>query len=62
MMTRLTLSLTMALFGGALLMSSACAKEESAPSASVIAASSTQAVQAFPNTISADWRELDRIR
>lgn len=59
MMTRLTLSLTTALFGGALLMSSACAKEESAPSASVIAASSTRAVQAFSNTISADWRKLD---
>ena len=56
MMTRLKLSLAVALVSSTLLVGSACAKEESAQA---VQTDTLRTVQTFPTASAVDWRDLD---
>ena len=58
-MTRFTLSLMTAIFGGTLLFSAACANEQTEQGAPVTANVASVSSQILPPSGSADWRELD---
>ena len=58
-MTRFTLSLMIAIFGGTLLFSAACAKEQTNASAQETTTTSNVTSQTLPPSLNTDWRELD---